>query len=122
MPTEEADFRHGRRWALALAALGIVLLFAVGWTPLAVGLFVTPWDKVAHVVSFGLLAGLLSQGLGRHRLAWAFLLAALVGGADELHQLQLPGRSADWLDFASDACGAAAGCTLSAMVPVWRLR
>jgi VanZ family protein len=110
---------HWLRPLCALAALVLVVgLFVGGAQPVAVGLFAAPWDKLAHAVVFGMLAGLLGVALldahllhGRralqahHALAWAALLAALVAGADEVHQLWLPGRQADWFDWLADVVG-----------------
>lgn len=67
-----------------------------------------PADKAVHALFFGVLAGLWHLGLpprrGRAALAWG--LAVLWGVIDELHQSQVPGRSADPWDALADACGA----------------
>lgn len=71
-------------------------------------------DKAAHASVYGLLALLYILGLHvsfpltsttRKALGAAFL-ATLYGGADEWHQRYVPGRSADWQDWAADAVGA----------------
>ncbi len=118
--------------ASALAAVLLVAgLFVGGAQPMAVGLFTPPWDKVVHASLFGVLATLLAVALrGAHllhgrnaigmsqALLWAALLALMVGGADEIHQLWLPGRSAGWDDLLADATGIALG--LGGLRWVWQ--
>ena len=70
-------------------------------------------DKGVHFVEYGVLGALLAFACNatwpRHRrrylLAWWLTWA--LGLIDELHQLYVPGRSADALDLAADALGAA---------------
>jgi VanZ family protein len=64
------------------------------------------WDKVAHFVCFALITALLWRGTAG-RAPFAVLGAVIVFGAlDELHQLFMPQRTADLLDFAADASAA----------------
>ncbi len=94
---------------LFAAALVVINLFYLGAKPIAVGLFVAPWDKVAHFTVFSLITALLSFG-SRQRIPITIVLAvALIGGLDEIHQSILPGREADVWDFLTDV--AAAVCT-----------
>ena len=44
-------------------------------------------------------------------LALAVVLAMLVAGADEFHQIWLPGREASWVDWLADVAGIALGLT-----------
>lgn len=122
-PTERHTHLAAHWWqpASALAAVLLVVgLFIGGAQPVAVGLVAPPWDKVLHAGVFGVLAVLLAVALrGAHllhgrkaigvsqALLWAALLAVMVGGADEIHQLQLPGRMAGWDDWLADATGVA---------------
>lgn len=124
--------RAGLQPACALAALMLVAsLFIGGAQPVAVGLFTAPWDKVAHAAVFGVLAVLLALSLrgahvlhGRkalglhHSLALAALLAVMVAGADEIHQLWLPGRMAGWSDWLADVAGVV--LALVSLHKVWR--
>jgi VanZ family protein len=65
------------------------------------------WDKMLHASAFGALALLLWTSVG-YRAPWLNWLAiAIIGALDELHQIYVPGRSADVLDVAADAIGAA---------------
>jgi hypothetical protein len=116
----------------ALAALVLIAgLFIVGAQPIAVGLVAEPWDKVAHAFVFGVLSVLLALALQgvhllhgrealslRNALLLAAMAAALVAGADELHQIWLPGRVAAWDDWFADVAGIA--LALTGVRWVWR--
>ena len=75
------------------------------WTPPAI-------QNLAHIPLFGMLAFLWHRSLNpfiknsRLLLGTAFLLTTGFGIADELHQLQIPGRYASLTDMALDALGA----------------
>ena len=92
------------RW-LTVAAGGVFVanLFYLGSKPFAVGLIPSPWDKLAHLLAFGIIAGLLWLGLLRKHPVWVILVVTLIGGVDELHQYYfLPGRSGDVYDLLAD--------------------
>ncbi len=122
LPTASTWY-FGLQSACALAAMLLVLgLFMGGAQPVAVGLFTEPWDKLAHAGVFFVLAVLMTVALrGVHllhgrkslnlsqALVLAALLAMLVAGADEIHQIWLPGRVADWGDWLADVGGIALG-------------
>lgn len=100
--------------ALPLAVILTVALFYGARQPVAVGLFEAPWDKLAHTALFAALAGLIaasrpSRYASPGWLALSALAATAVGGADELHQMFLPGRSAGLDDFAANTVGAFLG-------------
>lgn len=108
-------------WLRAGAATLLVALaanlFYHGAQPYAVGLIQPPWDKLAHAVLFGGVAGLAWVALGgRGRIAdlGAFVVAAGIGAIDEAVQSLLPGRSVDAVDLVADVVGAA--------LAVWLLR
>jgi VanZ family protein len=77
-------------------------------------------DKTAHVAAYALLAVLVVRacagGLPARITARTGILALVVtvayGASDELHQACVPGRTADLLDVAADAAGAAIGVGL----------
>lgn len=74
-------------------------------------------DKVAHLGIYAALGFLCARalfGYGHVRAArlGGALLAAAYGATDELHQLFVPGRSAEWLDLLADAVGAVLGASL----------
>ncbi|MEN3112386.1 VanZ family protein [Uliginosibacterium paludis] len=95
-----------RKLSAAAASVLVLALFVLGSKPVAEGLFSAPWDKLAHLLYFALFAGLLHVGLGRTRRS-ALVGAVLLGMADEINQIWLPGRSASVGDFLADALGAA---------------
>jgi len=115
-----------QRLALLAALCLVAGLFIGGAQPAAVGLVPVPWDKVAHATVFAAIAFLLAFSRVRKHGSWlviSVLLATAVGGADEIHQHFLPGRSGDWADFAADALGASFGGALYVLLArVWRLR
>jgi hypothetical protein len=98
---------HIRRlgWWSACALL-VGGLFVLGRTSYAVGLFAEPWDKLAHAIVFGVLTWLLYRAFGARGAVFAVAVALCVGGADELHQHFLVGRTADVADFLADGFGA----------------
>jgi VanZ family protein len=86
-----------------------------------------PFDKVAHVVEFAVLAALAFWIAARARwrrwrlpalAAAAIVFAVAYGGTDEVHQVFVPGRDPSWTDLAADALGAAAGA--AGALFVWR--
>ena len=74
-------------------------------------------DKSLHLSAyFGLtlvvvraVAGGLAQRIGIRTAVVALLIAIGYGVTDEVHQMFVPGRSADVYDLLSDATGAVAG-------------
>lgn len=95
------------RWLCLLSALLITsLLLYLGAKPFAVGLIQPPWDKLAHLLLFSLIATLLWFGVpGRQPLLLIGLVSA-IGALDEWHQASLPGRSADVVDLLTDIASA----------------
>ena len=101
-----------RLLAVITIALAGASLFVLGAQPFAVGLFLPPWDKLAHMATFtviGAAAGVGSNARGRLMVACCVAGALALGVMDELHQAYLPGRSASWADLAADAVGGLAG-------------
>ena len=71
-------------------------------------------DKAAHFGAFALLGGLLAFAADRARLPMvaAVVLGLLYGVSDEVHQMYVPGRSPDPLDWCADAAGVLAAVLL----------
>lgn len=77
-------------------------------------------DKAAHLFEYGVLGFLAARAVhltrARGSLAAAVLLGALLafawGVSDEIHQMFVPDRAAEWTDLAADAVGALAGAGL----------
>ncbi len=85
----------------------VAALFHQGAQPYAVGLIPSPWDKLAHLSLFGLLAALVWL-VANARRPWLVLMAVTsIGMADELLQMRLPGRQAGIDDLIADVLGAA---------------
>ncbi|HEY4373043.1 MAG TPA: VanZ family protein [Burkholderiales bacterium] len=112
----QAFFSRRLSLPVVCAVLIVILvgnLFYLGTKPIAVNLFPEPWDKLAHAVTFGAMA-LLWSGVFEGRRPWlTILIVSLTGAADEIHQIWLPGRSADVTDLMADM--AAAGLVVAAM-------
>jgi VanZ family protein len=79
------------------------------------------FDKVAHFGAYALLGALLAFATDRSRvpLAVAIVLGVMYGASDEVHQMFVPGRSPDVLDWAADAAGVLTACFLYTR---WRSR
>ena len=96
-----------RSACFAAAIFAIIQLFWLGSKPVGVNLFNPPWDKLAHVATYLTICLLLWCGTGLRRRIVVVFVIACVASADEVHQLWLPGRSADWNDLAADAAALA---------------
>lgn len=116
--------RNIRLLAGASVVLGFAGLHVLGAQAFAVGLFSSPWDKVAHVMAFGVIGcafGLASGSQGWRRTAWCIAGAVFAGAMDEWHQAFLPGRNASWADLLADTAG---GILASALLSLehWLVR
>lgn len=99
-----------RRLAGLSAALIVAAIFILGSHPVTVEKVVIIWDKAVHFTAYGVIAGLL---LVASRSLWlAGALTPLIGAADEIHQMFVPGRSAGLDDLLADVLGVAAACLL----------
>jgi VanZ family protein len=123
-----------RRRAVAWLPVGLYMAVIWGLSSLghpAVPVELFPFeDKGIHALEYGLLAVLVSHAVlrtwpsrGPLRLgAVAVLITVGWGVMDEIHQAFVPGRSADILDLAADAAGAAAGTVARVMFHLRRVR
>ncbi len=81
-------------------------------------------DKLAHLGFYGVIGFFFTlwrraSGVSFTRAAaQALLFVALAGCLDEVHQIWIPGRSADAVDWLADTVGGAGGAILSALVAV----
>jgi VanZ family protein len=114
-------------WLWGPAVVYIAAVFTVSSIPLRnVPVVWKSQDKAAHFAEYAVLAALLFRALAPGRgvpaaAAVALLASFLLAGLDELHQVLVPGRSADWRDAAADAIGALLGTGLAAVVAAaWR--
>ncbi|MGI5922029.1 MAG: VanZ family protein [Syntrophomonadaceae bacterium] len=64
--------------------------------------------KLAHLVSYGVLALIVKNALHPYRWAYpgAWLTATLYGASDEYHQIFVPGRTPLFTDVMIDSLGA----------------
>jgi VanZ family protein len=95
-------------WLPAIAwALVIFTLSAQSRVP---GPEVPGFDKVAHFGAYALLGWLAVRAADRSALPLAVgaVLGVLYGASDEIHQMYVPGRSPDVMDWFADAAGVAA--------------
>lgn len=78
-------------------------------------------DKVLHFVAYAVLGACLAFAAHRSSLpmAVALLLGWAYGATDEIHQMFVPGRSPDLLDWLADAAGVA---TATFLYFRWRTR
>jgi VanZ family protein len=95
-------------WCLTIFGLSAIRRVPVIRFPIQV-------DKVVHTVLFGILCFLawrafffqpLFPRVREKAMTLAFVFSCLYGISDELHQLFVPGRSADVYDAIADAAGA----------------
>ena len=90
-------------------------LYGLGAQQFAVGLFLPPWDKLAHALTFmvvGFTAGLATGSRGKQLVIHCVIGATAIGAMDEWHQVYLAGRSAGWDDLVADAAGGLLGAAL----------
>ncbi len=114
----------GRLYYIGPAVVWAVLIYLASGQPANTLPKVTiPYaDKVAHGVAYGGLGLLVARAFGRGRpITWrqtamAFLIGALYGATDELHQLATDGRSAETYDWIADVFGSALGAA------AWKFR
>jgi VanZ family protein len=106
--------------------LAIFVISSQHGVPAPLGLSSELIAIAGHLVSYGLLAGLILWALPDHdgrlrrRSLLAVLLATLYGLSDELHQAFVPGRSATLFDVAIDALGATlAVCLVAGWRRLW---
>jgi VanZ family protein len=76
-----------------------------------------PFDWVGHLGLYGGLGVLLARvgslhGWSRRRLLVVAALVSLGAALDELHQLFIPGRDAEFFDWLADSIGAVTGLTV----------
>ena len=80
------------RFALLVALVLLVAYFWGNSQPEAAGLISTPWDKLAHLAWYAVLAGLLLLGLGRR--AWPWVLVARCCWRGGMNGISSPCRAA----------------------------
>ncbi|MFW6437542.1 MAG: thioredoxin [Armatimonadota bacterium] len=97
-------------WLPPIAWAGVIL---VGTSvPRVPGPDIAGFDKVGHLVAYGILGVLLMRGFYycqrltyARAAAWTLIAGGLFGALDEWHQSFIPSRSMELLDFAADFTG-----------------
>ena len=107
------------RWAWA-CALVVCIVIASGQSQVA-GPDIINFDKLAHLLVFGLLATLVARAMARpDRRWWAIPLVSLYGAGDEFRQSLTPGRFMEVGDWAADTVGAIIAVILYLTWPAYR--
>ena len=78
-------------------------------------------DKLVHLLLYGVLGALaMRASAASANTVWTVavvtLAVSLFGAVDELHQLLVPGRSADLIDWLADSAGGFTGALVIAAV------
>lgn len=108
-----------RRWGPAVVWAAFILLLTSVPNPNV--LDVRGGDKLVHFCLYAIFSLLALRGAWSRparRLTWLWVLVAIsvFGALDELHQLFIPGRSAEVADWLADSAGDAAGILLGAFI------
>ena len=78
-------------------------------------------DKAKHFLAYFILASLLGlnfhfqnkwKSLSVYYLLYTFIICSFYGVFDELHQILIPNRSAEFLDWLADLLGSSTGVIL----------
>lgn len=91
---------------IAIATAIVVLMFYLGAQPFAAGLFLSPWDKLAHFLTYGTLTALLRIGIGGEQPWLLVVFIGIIGSLDEWRQISIPGRAAELADLVTDVIAA----------------
>lgn len=81
------------------------------------------WSVWGHLAEYAVLGGLVAAALRRDDWGTILLvvgLCALYGASDELHQVFVPFRTPDVLDWITDVAGAAIGTAFYLLVTLRR--
>jgi VanZ family protein len=110
----------GKRWWAVLVPIGWAGAIFVGSSlpgSSVQKLLWVSWDKVYHIIEFGVLVVLVIWAMGRVRqtkwspiiLVMGFVITAVYAPLDEYHQSFIPGRDASIMDMTADWVGCFVG-------------
>jgi VanZ family protein len=99
------DGKWIRGGCIAAAFFMAVLLFAEADKASQIPLLPYVPDKLLHFCYYGIMAALLTHGLGRPWWWIPLIAVPLIGVLDEWHQFYTPGRDASAFDWAADVLG-----------------
>ena len=114
MPTEAATAARLARFSRFAFTVLLFGIFVLGSHPAAGHLILAPWDKLAHVMLFAVIAATIATAWPRLHWAGVLALGLLIGFADEIHQIFVPERHPAWDDGLADLVGLALGLLLIA--------
>ena len=104
-------------WGPALLYMALIfVLSSQSKLPTAPGIF--GWDKLQHLIAYGVMGILLFRAASLSPLArasayrQAFVIGAIYGALDEYHQSFVPGRNMDFMDWATDVIGLLLGLAI----------
>ncbi len=109
-----SGWRRAFLWIPPVLYAALIFHFSSESDPLP-ALTASVWDKAIHATQYAGLALLLCRALRGERLKWrasivlAIVIASAYAASDEWHQLFVPGRNSDTLDWLADTVGAAIG-------------
>ena len=114
-------------WVAVGAYLSIIFALSAQPNPLP-ALTAVVWDKLLHAAEYGGLGLLLNAALrasglpARRAFVLALAGASLYGASDELHQLFVPGRDSEVLDWVADTVGGGIGAAATTLIATLRDR
>lgn len=91
-----------------------LILFVLTSLPSSSAITIGISDKIEHFGAYGLLSAVLYMNLffqkkfellKKYPATFTLLIASIYGMLDEVHQLFIPGRSAEFLDWSADFLG-----------------
>lgn len=95
---------HTLLWR-CVVVVGVIILLNWVLTDARVRPLYAEFDKLVHAPVFFVIT-LMLRWCTRLPVVWVVVLAMALGAVDELMQVDAPGRSADWADWAADCVGA----------------
>lgn len=102
-----------------------IILFILTSLPSTLAIATDMNDKLNHFGAYGLLSILLYLNLhfqekikilSRFPAAFTVLIASIYGLLDEIHQMFVPGRSAEFLDWLADFLGSVTAVLITAYI------
>jgi VanZ family protein len=107
------------RWLAAIAWMGVIyLLSARSSFPVLTPALPELQSVIAHAIEYGILALLLARAWAslpavRNPTLWTILTVMVYAASDEWHQMFVPGRHTDLLDWLTDLTGAVLALALA---------
>lgn len=102
-----------------------LILFALTSLPTKMAISVGVNDKIEHFGAYGLLSVFLYlsltlqekyQLLNKYAATFSVLIASFYGMLDEFHQMLVPGRSTEFLDWLADFLGSVLAVLISRFI------